>query len=518
MINKQIKCYSSNHVKLVEKYAINKHYISPIILMENAAIAAMDIINSIDQDFSKKYLILCGPGNNGGDGFALARHLYSAGADIVIFWKGNDEGYSLEAMHFLKIAQAHNIKFRTFDSFNLIKPENSFVIDALFGIGLSRKIKEPYTTIIEHSKKWGNNILSIDIPSGIDSDSGNILGCSIKAGYTVTFVRLKKGLILYPGYKQCGIIYFSDLSVCRNETIIDDESIEIDIPKIPVSAKENSNKFTYGPVSVIGGSIKYRGAALFSALSSLKSGSGYVKLFTPEFAAPINSIENSQIVITHVGTKKITLENLIEHADEIFKSKSIIVGPGLGLDSKGVVNWLLRNYSGKLIIDGDGLSQLNSINDFSTDADVIITPHDGEAARLLGVKSASIRTNRCNSIKEIAEKYKCTVVLKGPHSLIYDRVKSYINFSGNQLLATAGSGDTLAGIIASRLVIESNITKAVRESVFLHGLVADIYRDTISSIGMSVMDIINLIPKAFNEWQIKEKEWTESNYNSWKYV
>jgi len=507
----EMKVCRVEEMRRMDKQATAEYGIPPELLMENAGEAVYAVVQQELGIQRKKFVVLCGPGNNGGDGFVIARKLYSRGGDVTVFLLANKDKYQGAAKQNLEIITRFPIPIKQITSARQIKKELAAagaVVDAIFGTGLDRNIESLPAQVIKAVNESGKKVFAVDIASGINGDNGREMGISIKADSTITFGLPKLGNLLYPGYSRGGKLYFSHISF--PQPMYETESIKVELAK-PVhlpERKPDANKMDYGPVLVIAGAANYYWAPHASAYSFLKAGGGYVYLACPQKLAPSVAKKGREIVIVpqnETSSGSIALSNkdaLLKLAE---KMKMVIIGPGLSLnqDTQELVRELTAEIDKPLLIDGDGLTTLAENTGIITDrkADTILTPHLGEMSRLTGMDKAEIEKDRVSVLQTTAQMLNAYIVLKGPHSLTgCPDSRVFINNSGDTEgksgMATAGSGDVLNGTIAAMFCLGLDIPEAVRTGVFMHGLAGDIAAKKKGPDGMTAGDILDNLPYA----------------------
>lgn len=467
----------------LDKTAIEHFGITEDLLMENAGIATCFVILNEFGIKDKRFLVFCGTGNNGGDGFVIARKIYSNGGHPRVFIVGQRQKYKGSAKMNLDIISKMQIEIKEIDSIESVKSElNSCdaVIDALFGTGLLRDVEGIYHDIIELINSSKKTVFSVDIPSGVNGDNGKIMGIAVKADCTVTFGLPKIGNVLYPGYGQCGKLFVTHISF--PPVIYDDLKIELNTHIVLPPRNPCFHKGDFGNLLCIAGSSGYYGAPYFSALSFLKAGGGYSRLAAPRSIIPHIAAKGSEIVfipLEETSSGSISLKNktlLIELSN---KMDMVIIGPGLSLNEE--TQELARQLTGEinkpLLIDGDGITAI--CNDLEIikkrSSQTILTPHFGEMSRITGSGIKEIQENIIDILQKTVKELNTYIVLKGPHSLIgCPDEKIFVNMSGNSGMASAGSGDVLTGTIGAMHGLGLSIEDAVRKGVFIHGLSGDI--------------------------------------------
>ncbi len=483
-----MKVFSPKQIKELEKKITKSFYISEDILMENAAHAVYRVL--LDRFKNFEITVLCGPGNNGGDGLALARILNSEGWNVSLsfLYEPNYKEPSLRNYNSVK-----NLNILEIENINL--SDNTLIIDALFGIGLNRDLDIKATTIIKKINDSKARVLSIDIPSGVNGLDGTLMGSEvIKADLTVTFLSYKLGQFLYPGADYCGEIIVSPISAPK-DAFKSFTTPYINIPlKLPNRAR-NSHKGSNGKVLTIAGSAGYYGAPFFSSKASLLAGAGYSTLITPLNIAKICAVNSPEVIYRDDNE----VLNLISN------STSVVFGPGVGINprSKMLLNELIKNQPDNLIIDADGITLLaeNSSHIQKLKKVFVITPHPGEMGVLINKPVKEVESNRIKYAQEVSEKFNCIVILKGVFTIIStpDR-QVYINNRSSVTLSTSGSGDILCGIIAG-LTGYTDLISAVRSAVYIHGLTGVLAEKKYGKDGIIASDILKLIPEALKKYK-----------------
>jgi hydroxyethylthiazole kinase-like uncharacterized protein yjeF len=502
-----MKVSSVREMRSLDREAAEKFGIPEEILMENAGEAAYRVIEKETGIRDRTFVVLCGVGNNGGDGLVVARKILSGGGTVKAFILGDPGKFGGAAKKNLEIAEQLPFEMRSVETADSIRAHIAHadaVIDAIFGTGLTRNVKGLYREVIDLVNEKGRQVFSLDIPSGIDGDTGNVLGAAIQADSTITFGLPKRGNILYPGYEHCGTLYVSHISfppVLQNR---EDIRVSINMPVPLPPRKKEGHKGDFGEVLFIAGAASYIGAPYFAAYSFLKAGGGYARLAAPASVAPFVAARGSEIVIipqkeTKTGSmarrNKTALLSLAEKMD------MIVLGPGLSLheETQDLVRELAAGIHKPLLIDGDGLTAISSRPAIlkKRKAATILTPHPGEMARLTKKKIADISADKIGILQQTAGELNSVIVLKGAHSLIgCPDGQVFINMSGNPGMAKAGTGDVLTGAIAAMHGLGLPITEAVRMGVFIHGFAGDLAAEERGEDGISAQDILDYLPLA----------------------
>lgn len=506
-----MKACFAEQMRRIDRSASEIGGIPSIVLMENAALSCVDeIYKTFSNVNNLSVAVFCGKGNNGGDGFAIARHLFNKGVDVSVFLVCGTE-FSGDAKINFDIIRKLDINIDVIsDTENLKYIIRSFdiIVDAIYGTGLHGSVHGISYDIIEEINASAKYVLAVDIPSGINADSGEICGVCIKANKTVTFVAYKIGMLMFPGSDYVGEVVVADISI--PSYILDKENINIDVTdldfvksSIPVRTN-NSHKGNYGKLLVIAGSRGMTGAAYMASLAAMRAGCGLVTLGICDSLNEIMEVKSTEVMTLPLSdiNGHLSSDATGKIIDNINKYNAILIGPGLGRsgDVFEVVRTVLINSNVPVIVDADAINLLaEDMNILShCECDLIFTPHAAEMSRLTGLDISYIENNRLVVSKEFSEEYGATLILKGHHTIVTaSDLKQYINITGNPGLAKGGSGDILAGITAAFVARGINETAASVSAVYIHGLAADIAAKRKSIDSILATDIIECIPEAF---------------------
>lgn len=467
-------------------------------------------------NYKDKVLIIAGKGNNGGDGLVAARYLDIWGFRVKVLLLAAEEELKASSLENCNLCTLRGIDIEYLEGIdegklkeieNLIR-DADLLIDAMLGTGIKGSVKQPYSILIDLINQAANSVLAVDIPSGIDGGNAKILGKAIRADFTITMAYPKLGLLAFPGRNYCGEIEIVDLGIPveyaleQNPThfVLDnDEALYL----LPERAK-NSHKGSFGKVGVIGGSPGMSGAPFLTGFAALNVGAGLVRVAVPEEIQSIVAGYSPELMTIGLKSSEDFLEREdLDKIDKLMDNSTVMaVGPGLGVSdaSSQILEKLLREYPGTIIIDADGINSLNNFELLSKrEKPTILTPHPGEMAGLLGKDIQDIQADRINIARNFALDYNVFLILKGAATVIaLPEGIIYINPSGNEGMATAGSGDVLTGIIAGLLGMGLEAADAAILSPYLHGLAGDIATAELSSYSMTAGDIITFIGKAVN--------------------
>ena len=467
------KLVSGSEMATYDKYTINELGIPSLVLMERAALCCVQKINAIF-DKASKICCVCGPGNNGADGVAIARILKCQNyCNISLYIIGEKTKYTDELNK--QLAICHNVDIPFLSDISELNNQD-LIVDAIFGIGLSRDPKDNFAQAINAINSSKTKVLSVDVPSGICANTGKAYTPFICADYTVTFQFIKKGLLLGNGYVAKGELTVADIGIVapasnnephsnNNCFMFEPSDIESLLPKLPV----NANKGSRGKVLVIAGSENIYGACYLSAKAALMSGCGMVKVYTHK--NNINVIQESlpeAMYSQYEDYSEQDLANLIDWADVV------LIGPGLSTSeiASKMVKQVVTYATCPIVIDADGINVLSrnlELLSENSNYNITLTPHLKEMSRLCGISVNDIQNNMEDVARDFCQKFKCNIILKNHTSFIVSKNNSTINTTGNQSMATAGSGDILAGITASLLAQNCSPDNALPLASYIHG-------------------------------------------------
>lgn len=472
-----------------ERQMMEKYRLPSVLLMERAALAVVEELCGGNYDLHK-VLVACGTGNNGGDGLAIARILRARGIHTEVCIAGSLANLSQDARVQLDMYQAISGKFVTAPSYD----EYTVIVDAIFGIGCHRKVEGIAAEVIQRINEAPAPIVSVDVPSGVDTDTGEIFGCAVEAATTVTFFARKLGMVRYPAKEHCGKVIVAGLDVpgdVPTESCMETYTEE-DLRKLPIR-NGNSHKGTFGKVLVIAGSAKIFGAAYFAAAAAYKTGAGLVKVYTPqenitalETLLPEALFESYDRNCPQIKQ----LKQCLEWAD------AIVIGPGLGTDriAEKILRYVICRSKVPVVIDADGIQLLASNKKLLSEVEVpvVLTPHVQEMAKFLKTTTDDILRDSLGVARQTVQDYPVTLVLKDAVTIVAAKnQRTYVNTSGNSGMATGGSGDVLAGIIGGLVVQGMDVTEAAKLSVYLHGKAGDAAAASKSVYSMTATDLLS---------------------------
>jgi len=515
-----MRAVSGKQMRKIEDSAMENIGIPTLLLMENAAIRLTEhclaYLNALSAKqrtarIRPKVVILAGIGGNGGDGLALARHLYLNDVDVSIVIVGDISSIQGDSYVNLNIVRNMGLTIHSIPSSeNMINnisymiESSNLVVDALFGAGLNRQVGGNYKNIVDAINNCSSYVISVDVPSGICADTGQVLGSAVKADLTVTFGFPKIGIMLYPGATYAGEIDIADISLPYLSANDPETSIYTDeeIPAIIPTRHPRSNKGTYGRVFAFVGSSGMPGAAVLSATAAYKTGAGYVYtcVIPPVAQVLQNNLKEAVTYIVPEYDGFYCKESFDAIADELKKSDVIMIGPGIGHKPhvSEFVFRLIETAESCLVIDADALNAISEdVNILKKlKAPCVITPHPGEMSRLTGLSISNILDNTIQTASDFSREFGVVTLLKDARTIVADPSgQNYINVSGSPALAKAGSGDVLTGMIASFVAQGLDPFTAARLGAYVHGKAGESAGKELSNHGVLASDLLDHIPK-----------------------
>jgi len=511
-----------------DSYAIDNLGIPGLLLMENAS---QGVIQSILMKYGgvsgKRAFVFCGGGNNGGDGLAVARKLFGMKADVYVFLLVEPDKLRGDARTNYEIALKIHEKKGKAGIFEIITlsdvkeldkyPKPDLVIDAIFGTGFKGKVEGLFYDVISWINSTRAYTVSIDIPSGLNGETGEVENIAVRADLTATMGLPKTGLMLNMGKILPGKIYIIDIGIPN--FVYDAIGIKTYYLELPDVKKRlpvrpfNAHKYSCGKIFALVGSPGLTGAATMSTLSAMRVGAGAVIAGVPKSLSPVLEMKLTEVMkLPLPETEEHTIgwdaldliEEYIEWADVL------IIGPGLSknYETRQVILNVIKKLNKKAVIDADGLNaiigNLNILK--SLHNEIVLTPHPGEFSRLTNLPVDKIERERIKVARDFATEYGVVLVLKGDTTVIANpEGEVFINSTGNPGMATAGSGDVLTGMIAGLMGQGLSAVDAAICGVYLHGLAGDIARDKLGELPMMAMDILNSIPDAIQKVMKEEK-------------
>lgn len=508
-----IPLYNTSQIRKLDSFAIERLQMPGTVLMENAAIG---IYQSILERVGniRSIGVICGKGNNGGDGYAVARHFSNSGCEVRVISLGKEKDLSEDCRTNFNILRhlslrRKNLKIKSYKSvkdINWLKDCN-IIVDAILGSGFVGKLKEPYSSIIKSLNNISVFKCAIDVPTGLNADTG-FGDVVFNSDLTVTLGEFKKGLFIGSGYEYCGEVVLKEIGIGRDyfdyintdAYLIEPEDIYSFLPK----RKKSVHKYSAGKVLSIAGSYKYPGAAALTSQSALVAGAGASILAIPEDAKKLIHKNLLEVVVESYGankTKHFGSDGLTLLQQKIKWADVVAIGPGLGREEETILavrDFLLQNQFKFAVIDADALFALD--NTFLKKVNLkncILTPHLGEFSQMIGVDVKAIEKDTLNYGRDFAIKNECILVLKGAPTIIFNpNGEAFINTTGNSGMAKFGTGDVLTGIITGLLAQNKNPEEASITGVYLHSLSADLILNEKPIDNYLASDIMNSYPNA----------------------
>lgn len=489
---------TAEEMKKYDKNTITQLGLPGMVLMERAALAAFSAIEDYfgkHAEQAKTVLIMAGIGNNGGDGLALARLLAESDYDVTLHYVGDADKASSD----WKVQRQILDNFPVRTTHKICDLEYTVMVDALFGVGLSRTIEGVYAKAVEMFNKVQAFKIALDVPSGICSDSGEILGCAVKVNQTITFGFCKRGLVLYPGAEYAGKVSVAPIGITKMGFMGQEPSLFCYTGEKMSAMPDrecNGNKGSFGKVLLVAGSYKMAGAAILSAKAAYRIGAGMVKII---------SCEENRIIIQQAvpealfGTEE-DLQNSLSWADVV------AIGPGIGMEQKAkeCLEQVIQKSGLPLIMDADALNLLAKhkelyrelINQGKNGRKVILTPHVGELSRLMNVPVTDLKVNLWKYGKMLARELHAVIVAKDARTVICrEEGSDCLNTCGNSGMATAGSGDVLTGVIAGLTAQGMEAFQAAGIGVYLHGKAGDSVAEKIGEHACMAGDLLSALGK-----------------------
>ncbi len=522
-----MRLVKSSEIQEMDRITIQEMGIPGVVLMENAARAASRVfLDHFHPPLNSHILVLCGRGNNGGDGYVMARYLHQAGLQVTVIVLA--ETASIEGDALLNLEVIRRLGVPVVEVGSLVEwgeksglvSSADYIIDGILGTGLNAPVRGMYKEIIQTMNQAHKPVMAIDIPSGLHADTGQVMGVAVRADLTVTFGFPKAGQLVFPGAELVGRL------VCVN----------IGIPhqvadRLPVSYRligpehfldllqekgQDIHKGDRGHLLILAGSTGKTGAASLAALGALRGGAGLVTLGTPQ---SLNAVLEEKLTEAMTVPLPDTTEGFLslqaeEQIGELMKGKSAVaLGPGLSThpETSALVRRVIAGCSLPMVIDADGLNALSG--DISViehcSGRVVLTPHPGEMGRLSGLTSLEVQRDRLGCATRFASQHGCILVLKGARTVIAQpEGPTFINPTGNPALSSGGSGDVLTGLIGGYLARGWPPTEAALAGVFLHGLSADFLAETMGQAGILAGELLEVVPPLMEsllrgEWPLK---------------
>lgn len=518
-----MKVATTQEMKEIDRKAIEIYGIPGVVLMENAGVAVLRYMEEVNGSLAgKRVIVLAGKGNNGGDGFVVARHLANRGAKVKVFLFCSQQKIAGDAGIHLAVLVQMGIDIlevsgeRDWDRLKIALSFADAVVDALLGTGFRGRLSPALEQAVNFINQAGKLVYAVDIPSGIHGNDGQVATTAVRATYTITFGLPKPGLLLYPGADYVGQITVDDIglptSLLTSPEIKQNIITKADIvQKLPHRAAA-CHKGSLGWALIVAGSEGLTGAAVLAAQGGLRSGAGKVTLAVAESIYAIVAGKLTEVMVQPIPDKVggvLTMASLPAIQTLLSKVDVLALGPGLGRDEKTLafVAELITLTQLPLVIDADALYALVNRTGLlsSSQALCVVTPHPGEMAALTGLAVSEIQSNRLAVARQYAVEWKSIIILKGAATIVaFPDGEVYINTTGNAGMATGGTGDVLTGMVAALIAQGCSSHDAAVIGVYLHGLAGDLVAAN-RPIGMTAGDLAQAIPTAICGMYSSEK-------------
>lgn len=505
-----MKILNSDQMKSIDKRATEQFHVPSIVLMENAALAVVDAI-AAHHGAAEEVAIFCGVGQNGGDGFAVARHLENRGVTPLVFIVGEQDKIGGDSLTNLRICRKLGVPIydvTTLDTLNgaLARTmECDLIVDAIFGTGLNRELTGIHEETVKGLASLPIPVLAIDIPTGLQASSWNVGETVLPAQITVTFAQPKVAHVFEPAALMCGEVIVADISIPR--AALDAEGVTLSLitpedlrPLFPLR-ESDTHKGTYGHLAIVAGSEGRSGAAVLAARGALRAGAGLVTVMTDLETARIVDMHSVESMTRSIDRSDAGVEDALS---ALTGKSALLIGPGLPDSDSGYqfVRDVLASTEIPAVIDASALNaysgKLAEINPRSLPR--VITPHPGELGRLMDMKAETINADRLASAREAARVSRCVVVLKGHQTIVADPDgELFVNPTGNPGMATGGMGDILGGMIAALIARGVDALSAACAGAYLHGAAGDILKEKTSDTGLTAIEVADTIPEAIEQ-------------------
>ena len=475
------------------------------VLMERAGVAMASI--ALERYSPGRALVVCGGGNNGGDGFVIARELHRSGVDVaVLATKSEYEGDPATNLGALRNLQ---VRFIAQEDLDAELEVADLLVDALLGTGFSGEVREKEAGIIEKMNAARAPVLAVDVPSGVDGTKGEVHGVAVSADLTVCAHAVKVGCVISPGREHAGEVVAVDIGI-PPEADVDPSVVWTDAAslrgKIPRTA-EPAHKYSAGALLVVAGSRGTTGAPVMVVRGAQRAGCGIIFLTTSEGAAPAVDLALTEALVYGVTEDEEgymgsgALKEILEHAG---RASALVMGPGTGTGEEGrrLVEGILGEVELPVLLDADAITNLAGTDVLAMrESPTVVTPHAGELGRLLGSGAKEVSAHRLDSARDAAERHRCCVLLKGSDTLVVEGERVAVNSTGNVALAAAGTGDVLSGVIGALLSRGMDAYEAARAGARAHGRAAELWLEETGWPAESLVatDLLDYLPRAVGE-------------------
>ena len=506
-----MKLYSADEMSRADNGA-QELGISGTVLMERAGAAmAGEILERYTprrlRRLGLRALVVCGGGNNGGDGFVIARELYRAGMEVAVL--ATKEEYSGDPATNLQILRNLGVEVHGPDSLDELLDGTGLVVDALLGTGFSGEVREKEAALIRQLNDARITTVAVDVPSGVDGSTGEVQGEAVEADLTICAHAAKIGCVISPGREHAGEVSVVEIGIPPEADVepsvdwSDASSIRGLIPR----TDEPAHKYSAGSLLVVAGTYQVTGAPVMVVEGAQRTGCGIIFLATAQSAAAAVDLRLTEALVYGVAedeTGQMTSGALDQVLEQAQRATALVVGPGMGTgeESLKLIEGILNEVEAPVLLDADAISNLSGSDAISRrEAPTVITPHPGELSRLMETGTKELQARRLNAAQEAARKHGCCVLLKGSDTIVAEGGSTAVNSTGNVALATAGTGDVLSGVIGALLSRGMDAYDAARAGAWVHGRASELWiEDTgLPSESFIATDLLSYLPKAVAE-------------------
>lgn len=516
-----MRVLTAGQMREIDELAIREIGIPSVVLMENAGRGAAEVIKKRYGLERKRILVLCGRGNNGGDGLVVARYLKNWGAEVKVCLLAEKESIKGDAELNLRIwtkIGGELIEIKEVQNIRWVKESIEWahlIVDAILGTGAKKGLSPLFKEVIELVNSSRKPVVALDLPSGVDPTTGEVEETAIKADCTITFGMPKVGLVVYPGAAYVGDLEVVDIGIPKtlleqkpgDHFLLDPYELYV---KVLGPREKDTHKGTYGHLLVVAGSRGKTGAAAMVGEAALKIGAGLVTVAIPESLNPILEVKLTEVMTEPLPEEEgfLAKEALGKVLHLMEGKKALAVGPGLGVSeaTRELIYGLLRESTIPMVFDADAINCLagNLEPLKAKKAPLILTPHPGEMGRLVGMAPSEVKARKLELVRTLTRQYEVIVVLKGAGTIIGDPSGTvYINPTGNPGMASGGMGDVLTGLIGGLLAQGVEPLEAAKLGVYLHGLAGDLACEELGELSLVATDLLRFLPKAIT----RLKEW-----------
>ena len=509
-----MKLVTSEGMRAIDRECIENRGIAGLRLMESAGVGtARFIAREFGSLAGKKVTVVCEKGNNGGDGFVIARELAAGGADVSVYLVGRRDDVAGDARTNLdRLGRENATELSEASSINSMveaMAASDVVVDAVFGTGFEGTPRGLSGTVIGQMNLCGRPVVAVDVPSGLNATTGEAAGECVLASWTCTMGLPKTGFYLNSGPSRAGRVHVVDIGIPREasdaagtrENVLTMAEAAVLLPERP----RDGHKGTFGRIVIVAGSVGYTGAAALASMSALRSGAGLVTLGAPASLNDILEVKLTEVItrpLPETESRSLSREAVPAILEMLESADALAVGPGVSRDpeTEAAIRAVVGEVAVPCVVDADGLNALSveRLAGRRGEAPLVITPHPGEMSRLTGHPVADIQSRRSEIARELAERTRSTVVLKGAGTVAADPDgELFLNPTGNSGLGSAGSGDVLTGIIGAFLGRGMDGLASSSLGAFVHGLAGDLAAEKNGEMGMIAGDVLDELPEAF---------------------